>query len=140
MSGRLPGRGEMRADRDRNGANGEEARAMKQAIGELVVRQEGQFLEVTPALDGLKKILRTRVHVPQLDARGCLSVRKVPSQLYRERADEDGPVLDCFAGLLPVVLRFAENAGYAVRVSHQQPVVLPEPTVSSVELPGPLDL
>src|SRR5262245_36200975 len=118
----------------------EEGRAMKQAIGELVVRQEGQFLEVAPVLEGLKKTLRTRVHVPQLNARGCLSVRKVPSQLHRERADEDGPVLDCFAGLLPVVLRFAESAGYVARVSHQQAIVLPEPTISSVELPGPLDL
>ena len=113
---------------------------MKQAIGELVVRQEGQFLEMAPVLDGLKKILRTRVHVPQLDARGCLSVRKVPSQLYRERNDEDGPVLDCFAGLRPVVLRFGESAGYVVRVHGQKTVVLPEPTISSVELSGPLDL
>src|SRR5262249_46655038 len=49
-------------------------------------------------------------------------------------------VLDCFAGLLPVVLRFAESAGYVARVPHQQAIVLPEPTISSVELPGPLDL
>src|SRR5262245_38958544 len=113
---------------------------MQQTIGELVIRQESQFLEVAPVPEGLKLVLQTKAHVPQLEASGSLSLRKVPSQLYRERNDEDGPVLDCFAGLLPVILRFAESADYVVRVHGQKTVVLPEPTISSVELPGPLDL
>jgi hypothetical protein len=112
---------------------------MQQAIGDLVVRQEGQFLEVAPAPAGLKRALHTRAHVPCPDPGGFLSVRRVPARLYRERAEDDGPVLDCFAGLLPVVLLFAERAGHAARVQGRQAAVLPEPDGHSVGRLGPLD-
>jgi hypothetical protein len=113
---------------------------MQQTVSELFVRQEGQFLEVTPAGEGLKQVLQSPVHVPSVDAQGCLGVGKVPSQLYRERATEEGPVLDCFAGLLPVILRFAERAGYAPRVQGPPVDQLPEPDVRSVERLAPLDV
>jgi hypothetical protein len=106
---------------------------MKGTIGELVVGKEGQFLEVSPALDGLKQVLHTSIHVPHADDRGYLTMRKVASQLYRERSDEGVPVLECFAGLLPIVLRFAESAGYAARIQRKEAAVLPEPDYSSTE-------
>src|SRR5262249_54048271 len=70
---------------------------------------------------------------------GCLAVGEVPSQLYRERAGEDGPALDCFAGLLPVVLRFAGGAGYAARVLRRPSTRLPEPDFPPAEGLAPLD-
>jgi hypothetical protein len=112
---------------------------MQQAIGDLVVRQEGQFLEVTPAPEGLKQVLHSRAHVPYANPGGFLAVGTVPAQLYHERAGADGSVLDCLAGLLPVVLRFAAKAGYAARIQGRQAAVLPEPDGQSVERLGPLD-
>lgn len=112
---------------------------MEQTLGELIVRQEGQFLDVVPVPEELHQVLRTEVHVLQMDVQRSLAVGRVPAPLYREMTDENGTVLDCHAGLLPVVFRFAERAGYPIRLQRQPPVRLPEPDFPSPEQLAPLD-
>ncbi len=111
---------------------------MDQQAETIVLKRDGQFLEVRPPCEEVRNVLRTTVHAPQRHGESIV-IGAESGRMYREHAVLDEPVLECFAGLMPVVSRTLNRAGYRV-VMQGTPQPFTKPEQTNLEGIGTCDL